>query len=194
MRGRAGAKFGGPTPDARCSKPPPTGTNCPPAASEATDGATPGGTALAASALQTLSLITGRRDFSERAVRLLSGLSGVMKSQPMQAGWALLALARHLGPPTQVVLAGEADGVKELRRAYFGTFAPHAVLIDATADCGGVDPDLLAGKEAAGRRGGGVRLRARHLRAADRGAGRPAGPAATGGRGRPVTSRPAGPP
>ena len=141
------AKFGGPTPDAPLFQTAADRHELPARRVEATDGATPGGTTLAASALQTLALITGREDFAERAVQLLSGLSGVMKSQPMQAGWALLALARHLGPPTQVVLAGEPDGVKKLRRAFFGTFAPHAVLIDATADCGGVHPGLLAGKE-----------------------------------------------
>ena len=142
------AKFGGPTPDSPLFQTAADQHELPARRVEATDGATPGGTALAASALQTLALLTGREDFAERAVQLLSGLSGVMRSQPMQAGWALLSLARHLGPPVQVVLTGDADGVKALRRAFFGTFAPHAVLIDATADCGGVDPSLLAGKAA----------------------------------------------
>ena len=141
------AKFGGPTPDAPLFQTAADRHELPARRVEATDGATPGGTALAASALQTLALLTGREDFAERAVQLLVGLSGVMKSQPMQAGWALLALARHLGPPTQVVLAGKPNGVRNLRRAFFDTFAPHAVLIDATANVEGVDPDLLAGKE-----------------------------------------------
>ena len=145
--------FGGPTPDAplfqTAADADGTCGELPARRVESADNATPNGTALAVTALQKLSLITGRSDFGERAVQLLSGLSGVMKSQPMQAGWALLGLARHLGPPTQVVLAGDdADAVADLRRAYFGTFAPHAVLIDATADCGGVDPGLLAGKSA----------------------------------------------
>ena len=143
------AKFGGPASDAPLFQTAADEHDLPARRVEATDGATPGGTALAVTALQKLSLITGRDDFGERAVQLLSGLSGVMASQPMQAGWALLALDRHLGPPTQVALVGDSPvAVEPLRRAFFGTFAPHAVLIDATADCGGVDADLLAGKSA----------------------------------------------
>ena len=143
------AKFGGPAPDAPLFQTAADQHDLPARRVEATDGATPGGTALAVTALQKLSLIAGREDLADRAVQLLSGLSGVMNSQPMQAGWALLALDRHLGPPTQVALVGDSPAaVEPLRRAFFGTFAPHAVLIDATANCGGVDADLLAGKTA----------------------------------------------
>ena len=139
-------KFGGPSDDAPLFQTVADG-ELPARRVEATDGAVPGGTALAITALQTVGTLTGRADWLDRAAALLRGLSGVMDSQPMQAGWPLLGLDRHLGPPAEVVLVGEGPGsTDELRRAFFGTFAPRAVLIDAAADTTGINPELLAGK------------------------------------------------
>ena len=139
-------KFGGPSDDAPLFQTEADG-ELPARRVEATDGAVPGGTALAITALQTVGTLTGRADWLDRSAALLRGLSGVMDSQPMQAGWPLLGLDRHLGPPAEVVLAGENPAATApLRRAFFETFAPRAVLIDAAADTTGVDPELLAGK------------------------------------------------
>ncbi|MEM9701991.1 MAG: hypothetical protein AAF907_06065, partial [Planctomycetota bacterium] len=140
-------RFGGESPEAPLFQTAADAHELPARRSEATDGAVPGGTALAITALQKLAALTGKRDWDERANALLRGLSGVMSGQPMQAGWALLGLDRSLGPRTEVVIAAESpEDAQPLRAAVNRAFAPHAVLIDATADCGGVDPELLIGK------------------------------------------------
>ena len=139
-------KFGGPTAESPLFQTE-DDANLPARRVEATDGATPGGTALAITALQKLAGLTGRRAWEDRAAALLGGLSGVMAAQPMQAGWALLGLDWRLGPRTEVVVAADsAEHAAPFVRAFRSTFAPHALLVNAAADCGGVDPELLAGK------------------------------------------------
>ena len=140
------AKFGGPTPGSPLFQTE-DDANLPARRVEATDGAIPGGTALAITALQKLAALTGRRDWEERATALLSGLSGVMDEQPMQAGWALLGLDWALGPRTELVVAAETpEAAAPLLTAAHAVFAPHLIVIDAAAITEGVDPELLAGK------------------------------------------------
>ncbi|MFH5806705.1 thioredoxin domain-containing protein [Alienimonas sp. DA493] len=140
-------RFGGPTPESPLFQTAEGEDELPARRIEATDGATPGGTALAITALQKLAALTGRREWDDRATALLGGLSGVMKAQPMQAGWALLGLDRRLGPRTEVVIAAESEqAAAPLLAAARQTFAPHATLVNAAADTGGVDPELLTGK------------------------------------------------
>ena len=144
-------RFGGPTPEAplfqTAADPGGKYRELPARRVEATDGATPGGTALAITALQKLAALTGRAEFEERAARLLAGLSGVMSDQPLAAGWALLGLDWHLGPRQEVVFAAETPAAADpLQRVARQAFAPHAVFVNAAADCGGVDPDLTAGR------------------------------------------------
>ena len=139
-------KFGGPTPGSPLFQTE-DDAHLPARRVEATDGATPGGTALAITALQKLAAITGRRDWEERVTGLLAGLSGVMDEQPMQAGWALLGLDWQLGPRTELVVAADTpEAAAPLLAAARGVFAPHLVVVNAAANTEGVDPELLAGK------------------------------------------------
>ncbi|QDT16012.1 thioredoxin domain-containing protein [Alienimonas californiensis] len=140
-------QFGGPTPESPLFQTAEGADPLPARRVEATDGATPGGTALAITALQKLAALTGRRDWDDRATALLGGLSGVMKSQPMQAGWALLGLDWKLGPRTEVVIAAESEqAAAPLLAAVREVFAPNLIVMNAAANTAGVDPELLAGK------------------------------------------------
>ncbi|NNJ24203.1 thioredoxin domain-containing protein [Alienimonas chondri] len=143
-------RFGGPTPEAPLFQTAADSDPLPARRTEATDGATPGGTALAITALQKLAALTGRRDLEERAAKLLTGLSGIMAGHPLQAGWPLLGLDWALGPRTEVVIAADSPKAEApLWKAAHGTFAPNAIVVNAAANCEGVDPELLAGKTTA---------------------------------------------
>ena len=105
------------------------------------DNAVPSGTALAATGLLKLGLLTGEGRFLERAERALASVAGLMRDYPRAAGQSLIAAWTAVGPAYELVLAGE--GLNELvgRR-----FLPTSVVLPATAE----GTPLVANKTAVG--------------------------------------------
>jgi uncharacterized protein YyaL (SSP411 family) len=100
------------------------------------DGATPSGNAVAADVLLKLGAMTGRDDFTERAVALLGVMERTMREHPIAAGRYLSALDFYLGPIKEVALAGERKSadVQALLDVVYDRFEPNAIV-------GYVDPN-----------------------------------------------------
>ncbi len=74
---------------------------------ELTDSSTPGGNALAATALLRLGKLLGRRDYLDAAAATLAAAAPILQRAPLAAGQMLLALDLYLGPTYELVLVGE---------------------------------------------------------------------------------------
>ena len=74
------------------------------------DNAEPCGASSLASAYVMAFALTGHGDYRVRALACLSGLVGVMASNPRFAGWALAAAEALAAGPVQVAVVDPADG------------------------------------------------------------------------------------
>jgi uncharacterized protein YyaL (SSP411 family) len=121
------------------------------------DGATPAGSAIAATALARLARLTNRADLSDTAEQTLCAYRAVMERSPMQAAQFLSALGLHLGPTYELVIVGERDApeTRKILRAIHQRFIPNKVLaLRSPRDTDPATPNipLFAGKEAVGGR------------------------------------------
>jgi uncharacterized protein YyaL (SSP411 family) len=95
------------------------------------DGATPGGNAVAAFALQRLSYLCGRHTYARAAERCLTRFDPVLREAPHAAATLLGALRDHLEPPRLVVLRGPAPQLAPWQRALATRFLPQAMVFAA---------------------------------------------------------------
>lgn len=126
---------------------------------ELTDSSTPGGNALAATALLRLGKLTGRTDYLEAATRTLAAAAPLLERAPMAAGQMLLALDLYLGPAHELVVVGDHshDDTKQAIAAVQSRYLPRAVMAardsassDDTATRSSRLDELFAGKRSAG--------------------------------------------
>ncbi len=119
-----------------------------------TDSSTPGGAAMAATALLRLGKLTGRRTYLDAAEQTLQDAAGVMARAPTATGQMLIAADMYLGPTYEIVWAGSAgDAALEKTLAKFRkVYLPNCVSTRLTNQA---DPardellgELLAGKTA----------------------------------------------
>jgi hypothetical protein len=115
------------------------------------DNATPGGNALAATALVRLGKLTGRNDYLEAAAATFKRALAVLQQSPTASSQMLLALDIYLGPTPEIVIVADpaasetATLLADLRRRYW----PNKV-VALRADPTGGSPHLaalFAGKE-----------------------------------------------
>ena len=94
------------------------------------DNATPSGNSLAATALITLSRLTGRPELEERAVRTLTMMSGQLHRIPMACGQSFIALDLLLGPGYELVVApgSERGAAEQLATMLNYRFLPGVVI------------------------------------------------------------------
>lgn len=92
------------------------------------DSSVPSGNAMAASALLTLSQLTGREDLRSAAESALIASSGVMSSSPQAAGQALRVLQRFVSPRQELVLLGGSSENEALRQQVLKKLDPLSVV------------------------------------------------------------------
>jgi len=109
---------------------------------EVYDGALPSGNAVAMMDLLWLGRIAGRAELEERASRLAEAFSGQVARTPLAYCHLLSALDFALGPPYEVVIAGEpkSEDTGMLLRCLNGRFIPHKVQLLVPA--GEVEPEI----------------------------------------------------
>jgi uncharacterized protein YyaL (SSP411 family) len=94
------------------------------------DGALPNSAGVAARALQVLALLTGRRDFFDRAETTLKAFHREIERAPTQAASLLVALDFYLGPVLEIVVVGREDALdtRGLLEAVRRRFLPRRVV------------------------------------------------------------------
>jgi len=98
------------------------------------DGAIPSGNSVAALDLLQLGRMTGRRDWEEKAARLIAANGAAVAGMPTAYAQMLIALDFQLGPTAEIVLAGDPadETMRAMIRAVQSRFLPHALLIVRT--------------------------------------------------------------
>ena len=109
------------------------------------DSAVPAASALAATALLKLGLLTGQTVYLDRGEVELRAMSGLLSEHPRACGQALIAVALLTGPPQELIVAGDPDAT--LADAIRRRFLPSSVLLGPSEHPGAAAP-LLAGKTA----------------------------------------------
>ena len=94
------------------------------------DSSTPGGNALAATALVQLGKLTGRTEYLEAAHKTLEAAGGLMQRYPAAAAQMLCALGLELGPTPELVMLGDAESgeVRDVVAALRRRFIPDKVV------------------------------------------------------------------
>jgi uncharacterized protein YyaL (SSP411 family) len=103
----------------------------------------PSGNSAAALALLRLSLLSGRRDYEDRAVGVLRLIFPLAVRHPLAFGHLLRAADFYLAPVREVAIVGQGDGAEALLRVVRQRYRPHVVLAGGVPD--GVP--LLQGRE-----------------------------------------------
>lgn len=93
------------------------------------DGSTPSGNAMAATALQRLSVINGYLPYRDVAGKTVKAFADMMNDSPAAFGQMLTALDFYLGPTTDIAIVGPADAAKPIIDAARKQFMPNAVLV-----------------------------------------------------------------
>ena len=103
------------------------------------DNATPSGNSVAAFALQKLATLTGNENYKRHATTILRLLADQIRRYPSAFSWALCALDYYLSTPTEVVIVGRDDIAEfaEFSRAFWRTYLPNRVLVNAHQDAKG---------------------------------------------------------
>jgi uncharacterized protein YyaL (SSP411 family) len=117
------------------------------------DGATPSGNSMAATALVRFGHLTGRSDVVEKAERTFRLFRATMAENPFGAAQMLLALRMHLGPTTEVAIVGNPadDETKRVLRTLHGRYMPNKVVALRSLEASRqTDVPLLEGKTAMG--------------------------------------------
>ncbi len=114
------------------------------------DGAEPSGNSVAADVLLRLAHLTGDQSFDAAAMRTLRWFSPRLKQQPTMAPQMLVAAARALAIPQQVVIrhGGDESSAGEIIHENRKDFDPHLVVLslsdDAAAELEPLAPALAA--------------------------------------------------
>jgi uncharacterized protein YyaL (SSP411 family) len=103
----------------------------------------PSGNSAAALALLRLSLLSGRRDYEDRAVGVLQLLFPLAIRHPLAFGHLLRAADFYLAPVREVAIVGQGDDAEALLRVVRQGYRPRVVLAGGVPD--GVP--LLQGRE-----------------------------------------------
>jgi len=114
------------------------------------DNAIPSGSAMAASTLLKLAVVTGDGDLERRAVEALRGVRELMERYPTGAGQWLCALDFYIGSPKEIAIVGErgSTDADALLREVFKSYIPNRVLIGVgPADDALVGLPLAEGRE-----------------------------------------------
>jgi len=117
------------------------------------DGAEPSANSVAALNLLRLATMLDRKDFSEKADRILKAQSGQIEKLPHAVPQLLVSLAWRLSHPRQIVLAGDpgSEELDALRAEAVNAFLPTAVLLYADGGKGqewlGTQVEFLKGTE-----------------------------------------------
>lgn len=117
---------------------------------EPSDGATPSGNAVAATAMARLAKLTGRGDLAAKVDRTLGAFHSVIDRSPMGAAQMLIALGVHSGPTVEIAIVGEPESpdARAMLRAIHRRYLPNKVI--ACGRDGMHAPGLLEGKTAVG--------------------------------------------
>ncbi|MBI4878832.1 MAG: thioredoxin domain-containing protein [Planctomycetes bacterium] len=112
---------------------------------DATDGATPSGTAVAVKNLLRLSHLLASAELRKRAGRCLEAYGASLRNSPLAFPELLTAAAMYLEPPREAVFAGTrgAADLEALVAAYYREFRPFRVLALAEAGAAARPPDAL---------------------------------------------------
>jgi hypothetical protein len=117
---------------------------------EGTDGATPSGNAVAASALVRVSYHFDREDFRAAAVRAIRAYGGVIARHPRAFPKSLNVVDLLLEGPVELALVGKPDSadLEALRRAVARHFLPNRIeaVVDPDRPNGGTALPLERGK------------------------------------------------
>ena len=101
------------------------------------DNATPSGNSVAAEVLLRLAVLTGREDYSRKAVTILRLISDLVRRYPSAFGRALGALDFYLSSPKEIAIIGERAGsdTRSLVREVWKPYLPNKVVVQsATGD------------------------------------------------------------
>jgi uncharacterized protein YyaL (SSP411 family) len=95
------------------------------------DNATPSGNSVTADGLLRMGALLDRRDYREKAERILSKVANLMRQYPTGFGRALAAADFYVGPSKEIALVGQADAfLATLRKRYL----PRAVVAAGSGD------------------------------------------------------------
>ncbi len=103
---------------------------------EIADGAVPSGNSVAAWNLLHLARLTGDGNFEELSQRQLRAFAGAAEAAPQACTFYLCALDFSLGPPQEIVVAGEKedDRASRLLKVLRSAYLPQAVIMHHPAD------------------------------------------------------------
>jgi hypothetical protein len=97
------------------------------------DNATPSGNSVAAEVLLRLAVLTGREDYSRKAVTILRLISDMIRRYPSAFGRALGALDFYLSSPKEIVIIGErgAADTRTLLGEVWKPYLPNKVVVQS---------------------------------------------------------------
>jgi uncharacterized protein YyaL (SSP411 family) len=100
------------------------------------DNATPSGNSVAAEVLLRLAVLTGREDYSRRAVTVLRLIGDMIRRYPSAFGRALGALDFYLSSPKEIVIMGEngAPDMRALLREVWKPYLPNKVVVQSSGE------------------------------------------------------------
>lgn len=100
------------------------------------DNATPSGNSVAAEVLLRLAVLTGKEDYSRKAVVLFRLLHAPMSRYPSAFGRLLAALDFYLTPAQEIVIIGprKDSRTEELLREVWNDYLPNKVVVQADAE------------------------------------------------------------
>ncbi|MEN8199880.1 MAG: thioredoxin domain-containing protein [Thermodesulfobacteriota bacterium] len=95
------------------------------------DGAEPSGNSVAAINLLRLAILTGNREWQQRAEKSIGSFTKTLADHPSAMPLMLAALDLQRGKPQQVVIAGDRDGddTRALLREVHSRYLPNSILI-----------------------------------------------------------------
>ncbi len=98
---------------------------------EVYDGATPSANSVAACNLMRLSRLTGKSLLADKASAIFDAFAGEVNSHPIGYTKLLSAYDFYLGPPLEIVIAGEKESreTAEMLQALHSKFSPHKVVL-----------------------------------------------------------------
>ena len=113
------------------------------------DNATPSGNSTACLNLLRLAVLTGRKDYRERAERMLRQVTQVLAPRSLAFGYWLQALDFWLGPVEEIAVVGSPSGIEALLAPLRRCFLPNKVVVrlDSEASKADLEIPLLEGKK-----------------------------------------------
>jgi len=91
------------------------------------DQSVPSGNAVAAMALQKLSVLTGKKEYKQKAERILKRFQNDIKRSPSAFGFMLCAMDFYLRGATEIAIIGEKNQ-KDIFSVIYKTFLPNKII------------------------------------------------------------------